>query len=280
MNRFLVHFICAFVPVKKYRKALRDYLYSFDFAKISYKVREFRSLENETQTVVLGSSHALYGYKPERTEFNFAEPSQDLYYSYKIYEKFCDFKKIKRVILFYSVFSAGHILEKTRWVKLCAIYKKVLGIPYRYDETELKKIEKKLHGRIYFMPRKTYGDMDKYRFESHNAEERVAGHLKNNRRQNNQTEYVEKCAALARLKGHDLFVVIPPFRSDYTKLLPPFEEVFAPLLSLTQKDASIHLLDYFHDTDFADDDFGDTDHLNLQGAKKLTQKIRQAFRTR
>lgn len=82
------------------------------------------------------------------------------------------------------------------------------------------------------------------------------------------------------MKGHDLFVVIPPFRSDYTKLLPPFEEVFAPLLSLTQKDASIHLLDYFHDTDFADDDFGDTDHLNLQGAKKLTQKIRQAFRTR
>lgn len=76
MNRFLAHFICAFVPVKKYRKALRDYLYSFDFAKISYKVREFRSLENETQTVVLGSSHALYGYKPERTEFNFAEPSQ------------------------------------------------------------------------------------------------------------------------------------------------------------------------------------------------------------
>ena len=142
MNRFLAHFICAFVPVKKYRKALRDYLYSFDFAKISYKVREFRSLENETQTVVLGSSHALYGYKPERTEFNFAEPSQDLYYSYKIYEKFCDFKKIKRVILFYSVFSAGHILEKTRWVKLCAIYKKVLGIPYRYNETELKKIEK------------------------------------------------------------------------------------------------------------------------------------------
>lgn len=64
MNRFLAHFICAFVPVKKYRKALRDYLYSFDFAKISYKVREFRSLENETQTVVLGSSHALYGYKP------------------------------------------------------------------------------------------------------------------------------------------------------------------------------------------------------------------------
>ena len=96
--------------------------------------------------------------------------------------------------------------------------------------------------------------------------------MKNNRRNNNQTEYVKKAAELTRQKKHNLLIVIPPARSDYTKLLPPLEELFPDLLPLKN---DIRILSFLNDGDFSDSDFCDTDHLNKNGAVKLTEKIRK-----
>ena len=77
-------------------------------------------------------------------------------------------------------------------------------------------------------------------------------------------------AALAKAKGHDFYVVVPPFRSDYMALMPPFEETFKELLALD----GVKILNFFGDENFSDGDFGDTDHLNKSGAMKLTRLIR------
>ena len=39
-------------------------------------------------TLILGNSHGEYAYVPRRGEYNLCLPSQDLYYSYALYEKY------------------------------------------------------------------------------------------------------------------------------------------------------------------------------------------------
>ena len=53
----------------------------------------------------------------------------------------------------------------------------------------------------------------------------------------------------------------------------PCETVFKDLFSLK----NVRTLNYFGSSDFSDEDFGDMDHLNLQGALKLTDFIHKAL---
>ena len=84
------------------------------------------------------------------------------------------------------------------------------------------------------------------------------------------TAYVAEMAVPAKAKGHEFYVVVPPFRSDYMTLMPPFEETFKELLALD----GVKILNFFGDENFSDGDFNDTDHLNKSGAMKLTRLIR------
>lgn len=68
------------------------------------------------------------------------------------------------------------------------------------------------------------------------------------------TAYVAEMAAPAKAKGHEFYVVVPPFRSDYMTLMPPFEETFKELLALD----GVKILNFFGDENFSDGDFGDT----------------------
>ncbi len=55
--------------------------------------------------------------------------------------------------------------------------------------------------------------------------------------------------------------------------MPPCETVFKDLFALQ----NVRVLNYFGSPDFSDDDFGDMDHLNLQGALKLSGFVRDAL---
>ena len=256
-------------------------------------VEEFRkthdAIEQKRNTVeilALGSSHGDHGFLPDGNSFNLCGNSQDLYLSYELYRRCADIPKLKTVILFYSVFSPGFETERTSEMDYCLYYRYFWRIPLRYhgpDDFVHKRylLDKYLRQH----PLTEVGD---YRGENDygwffpsqmSVAERVASHLKNNRRQNGQTGYVGKMAELARIKGHRLVVVVPPFRSDYSALLPPFEETFAELLALVKQNPEIKLMSFVDDKDFVDADFGDMDHLNRQGATKLTAKILSAIRT-
>lgn len=237
------------------------------------------------RNLALGSSHGYHGFLPDGNSFNLCGNSQDLYLSYELYRRCADLAKLKTVILFYSVFSPGFDAERTSEMDYCLYYRYFWRIPLRYhgpDDFAHKRylLDKYLRQH----PLTEVGD---YRGENDygwffpsqmSVAERVASHLKNNRRQNGQTGYVGKMAELARIKGHRLVVVVPPFRSDYSALLPPFEETFAELLALVKQNPEIKLMSFVDDKDFVDADFGDMDHLNRQGATKLTAKILSAIR--
>jgi len=254
------------------------------FSAVLQKKNALSRMKDTVETLVVGSSHGKNGFHAINNEFNFCITSQDLYTGYEIYKKYADLKNLKTVILFYSVFSPGFEEEMTNDHIAPVLYKMILNIPYRYPERyNYKKIEKKLAkslSNILFDNTDACSSFDargNYDYSvfctNADAKERADGHLKNNARENRQTKYVAEMQKLAEERGHALVVVIPPARSDYMRYMPPCETVFKDLFALK----NVRVLNYFGNPDFSDDDFGDTDHLNLQGALKLSGFIRDAL---
>ena len=253
------------------------------FSVVLEKKRLLSGMRDTVETLVLGSSHGDFDFHAAGNEFNFCISSQDLYTSYEIYKKYADLKNLKTVILFYSVFSPGFDQEMTNDREAPVIYKTLLDIPYRhpernnYEKTEKAFLKYARSDKYYYDHMDARGNFDHSSFISSDiasdVEKRVIGHLKNNARENRQTKYVAEMRKLAEERGHTFAVVIPPARSDYMQRMPPRETVFKDLFAL--KD--VRVLDYFGSPDFSDDDFGDMDHLNLQGALKLSGFIRDAL---
>lgn len=78
-------------------------------------------------------------------------------------------------------------------------------------------------------------------------------------------------------KQIQVLMVVTPASKYYCKYLDPaFKETYYDILNGTE--GTIHLLDLFTDESFCNEDFLDTDHLNDQGAKKMTYKVLEALR--
>ena len=250
--------------------------------------KKFLSLklhQNTMETLIIGSSHAYNGYRADEkyNEINAAEVSQDLYYSYEIYKKFADAPALKNIVCFFSVFSPGTVLELSKKERFrCDFYKVVYDIPYRFipeklKENTLKALAEYLESRIddIDMDMQYVGNCDYSGFLNDiDVKERVQKHLKHNKRSNRQTKYIKEMAALAKEKGHRLYIVFPPCTAAYMRELPPTEELYPDLMLL--KD-NFKILSFLGDARFEDSDFGDCDHLNQTGAEKLTALIREAI---
>lgn len=260
---------------------LPSFIQKAAFDEIYKKFLCLQLRENTMETLALGSSHGLYGYRADdsRNEVNACIASQDLYGSYELYKKYAHAPRLKNVVLFYSVFSPGFITELTSEKGSSDLHRFFFGIPYRFSFDDEKRELFRNLALLVAEEREALKDYSyigncEYTFfipPETDAESRVSAHVKHNRRNNNQNEYVKELIQAAGEKNHNLLIVIPPVRSDYAKLLPPFEELFPDLLRL--KD-DVRIVSFLNDGDFSDDDFGDTDHLNKTGAEKLTEKIR------
>lgn len=247
-------------------------------------IKKYYALErdkNNIETLALGSSHGYYGFLPDGKSFNLCGTSQDLYLSYELYRRYSDLPKLKTVVLFYSVFSPGFETERSIEMDYCCYYKFFWGVPLRYHANDgfgrkMKMIDRYVANRAMEISSDYHGE-NEYKFfmpDTIPAQERAAAHLKHNRRQNGQTDYVRKMAKLANEKGHRLVVVVPPARSDYREHLPADQELFGELYALLDECPAVQLMSFLRDCDFEDSDFGDTDHLNRHGAEKLTGMIK------
>lgn len=278
---------------------LRFYL--FGLRILSFKVSDFdelyaltikkykalREIKPEITTLVLGSSHGRDAYICDNNAFNLSGTSLDLYRIYHLYLWMMQNhpSKIKNIIVFYDVFHAGLQLEKTRNALRTVPYKLFYNIDYAFplskqnikaESSLIKKLQKRYQSMP--MPSPSYRGNIKHptsHKSSKDTELKVQGHLKNNMRGNNQDAYIESLAKQTEARNQNLFIVTSPYRQDYLSFLPPYETVFSQLLRIAKEHPSVHILNYQNDKDFSDDDFYDSDHLNQQGAEKLTNKITQ-----
>lgn len=237
------------------------------------------------KTLILGSSHLMSGYLPNQDEYNLAFNSQDLYYSYKLYNKYNN-NNIKNIIISFSVFTAGQKLGLGSEADACAILKIIYNIDYQYPEiAKAKKLHKKevfyqkayeKYLKIVNLPKNYRGEISsskKKNIREKDIKIRALKHLKNNLRENNNLEYCTKLINATKENNQNLIFIIPPATTIYKSVLPSSEEIFNQFYKITQNNEHIKIINLYDSNQFNDSDFYDGDHLNNTGAKKLTKII-------
>lgn len=281
LRKNLLKLVCCFVPSRRIRKEIRG---NFD-KRFYFKAKKAAVLAPRIDTVVVGSSHAFYGFYETPNDANFGVASQDLYYSYQLYMKsLLMFPNLKRVVLFYSDFSDGNEEERSMWLEESVKYMQYFGIP---PKNPVFYADKQINLCPKFAPYevKTPDFNDPYPFPSPENEPspeevkiRVEKHLKGAFRGSNQTAFVERIIRSVLAEGLDLTIVVAPVRADYLSFMPADAKPFEKLENLLKKyDGKVRYLNCLSDSDFTDADFTDCDHLNRDGAQKLTAKIRRSW---
>lgn len=254
-------------------------LFDIDIQKYNACLKHRQSIEN----LILGSSTARDGFLPTcDRDFNLGSSSQDLYHAYHLY-KWCldqNMPNLKNIVLFFDVFTPGFQLEKTKEAYKSIIYKILYKIPYAFKlHYRYHRFAKKLKKYVdhYSMPIPTdyYGESFHDSFDNMlNVRDLVCNHMKNNIRKNDAMAYLEKLFLLARKNNHNVFIVIPPYRNDNLSCLEDENVVFSALYSVIDKYNDVKVLSFLESKKFKESDFGDCHHLNKDGAKKLTECIK------
>ena len=280
--------------IRKYAWKLRGFKYSIlhrfqpllfnDKDFLSYVVRKkvgFDRCKSNIETLAFRGSTADFAFHSPSIEnsYNMGLTSSDLYNTYQLYKlNSKEMPKLKNVILYYSVSIPGYSLIHTRSKYLSTVYKYFFNIPYLYSQLIEKKYEDKIIGKcekyrdVEVLP--DYLGFDKKKFDKGiKAIDRVKTHLRENVREPDQHKWLIKLNNLIIEEGRTLYIVIPFFRSDYKKLLPDESIIFKKLYELDIKGAEI--INFYNSNLFSDMDMGDPDHMNEEGAKKITLEIKK-----
>ena len=84
------------------------------------------------------------------------------------------------------------------------------------------------------------------------------------------TDWLLKLSRDTEYNNQNLYFVIPPCTDEYRQFLDKTEFSFKWLY---ENFDSKNIIDLYSDSDFSKDDFYDWDHLNYNGAIKMTKKI-------
>lgn len=246
-----------------------------------YEILKYLALQKhkDFENLILGSSHGRDGFIPGKNDFNLSNSSLDLYRIWNLYKYVVEhgLNKIKKVIIFWSVFHPGLQLEKTKEFKKCIPYKALFNIDYAcgfkpYDKYAIKRIKKQLNKTNCPNDYRGKSGYDKNHIDP--ADILVSQHLKNTTRNNNQIQYLDNIVKLARKQKHAVYIVLPPYRSDYLKYLSDDKIIYRELFDFLNENTDVKLLNLQRDNDFTDSDFDSPDHCNENGGIKLTEKIR------
>lgn len=265
------------VCILSYHKRIKTPDFSYDIMKFM-GATHCRNLRN----LVLGSSHGRDGFVPGKYDFNLSNSSLDLYRIWHLYKYVAEHnnKDLKNIIVFWSVFHPGLQLEKTREWTNCIPYKGLYNIDYAFplpmnDEFSINMLNKQ--ASVFVCPPNFRGKSNYSKGHNTKTDVLVQKHLKNTMRNNNQIKYMANIVKLARKKGHNVFVVLPPYRSDYLRCLPPDSVVYRELFEFLNKNQDVALLNFQNDSRFTDSDFNSPDHCNEVGGRKLTKLIKNAI---
>lgn len=247
---------------------------------------------NEISTLVVGSSHGDCGFNPEffPGSFNLCSSSQDLKFSSLLYEKAAEqCAGIRNVILFYSVFSPGSVLEKSPSENYHALSLNELfnlGLEFEEMDETSAWLRSNIKGRLEGLSKQAgymgfvANEGKGFIGEAYGAQNRANDHLRFSRSDGAHL-YLIRMLLKAKALGHRTFIVLSPVRSDYkaailTRNPRVFNRLFE-LLSQFELGYRPTLIDFFSDNHIDDVHFADYDHLSPSGAGVafLTKRIEQ-----
>lgn len=270
--------------------------FSSDFPQwVGLVAAKYAMLKNypKIRTLCVGSSHGDFGFDPSQVpdSFNLCFRSQDLKHSLHLYRKVsADHPTIENVVLFFSVFSNGSMLEHAPGEREISVaLNEIFDLNLTYDDPHLTLLHATVRGKFEEIKAQSVPPIGNFGFipaagksffpASYGAERRAADHLKFNVRLG-ALPYLEEMLDLARQNRHRAIIVLAPARADYRQHAGPGSKAFHDVRSIVsnRSPSEVRLLDAYDYEGFDDADFGDTDHLLPLGVgtKHVSRLIRHA----
>jgi len=261
-----------------------------------YKYEWMQKNAPEVETLVLGSSHAFYGIRPEFLDgkaFSLANVAQEFqldsflinYWS----DKYTHLKTVICPVSFFSWFDPG--IEKGKESYRCRYYKIYMdcdlysSISYNFELSHLSSCKYKFKKIFADNPKagcdefgwgneQTLARKNKKAWKDGSDAAKTAKHHKRNIAENYRENYerMRNIALFCQNKGIRLILVTTPAWHDYFDKLD--QEQLLKMYELThklQKEFNLPYLDYLKSPLFGEDDFFDADHLSDVGAEKFTK---------
>lgn len=269
-----------------------DYYINYFYAEqdLNYKLEKFKHKKNTV--IALGLSYtrdAIVSEFYEKEILNLSYSSQDLQADYEILRYLEDenlVHDLENVILGLGYYSFNHDLGKTKFKNIISRYLKVTS-----DQSRLSVIDESYkyfkEKCSVFLLEKTPEEAEsiisnKFHSEKINEQKIIEGieiakkHSKMNRPEtrNKNLFYLKNILEICERNSIKLIVTIFPTNENYYKYISNRckEEFYNDLNSLRIKH-KFKVLDLFMSNDFYPEDFWDTSHLNVDGAKKMVKLI-------
>ena len=182
----------------------------------------------DTQIVTLGCSTADYGFAPQSGTgaYNLSLTSSDLYTAYHQY-KFADthLEALKHIVIFGAVFTPGLRMAKTNTKYRIVSYHYFLDFPVQdpedYEAKYVRKIERKCAATGSESGLDDFFGHDKKTFfiVGTDARDRANTHMLENMRRPDQMAWLQRILDKAAASGQKIWIIIPPYRSDYRSAL-------------------------------------------------------------
>ncbi len=260
-------------------------IYFKDYMYLAHE--KMKRTQNE-RTLIFGSSHAFNDFDTQiNGGGNLAVISQDIYYGYQFY-KLSNNPNRKNIVLFFSLFTPGSCLLKTKKMKTqCIMYKLLFGIDYEYPEIVqdcmlqalepkvAKIIEKDMKNSKKFQKR--LEEIDELLHKKYNPKKKIKiihkrslRHFKESTRPISEMHWCEQFMMDSQQNGQNLFIIIPPAASTYREVLDSPDKLFSQVTEMAKKYPNVTVLNLFDSPMFQTEHFADSDHLNYKGAKIMT----------
>ena len=224
------------IPVKSVRRRMRkdvDFeleVFTTFFGGTVLKKAAMEVLRNQVECLVLGSSHAVFGYYAEGAEFNLADVSADLRLNRELLSYWLErgMSRLKRVVVFFDVFSPGNVMERSsegfRIIPYVRLYGFDRGHAVRTDTSIGCDYAFAARAFDRYAPAFDAGDVIGYRGNPDKAlrrsavldaelGHRVECHLK--LAKGDEMTHLRAMREQLAPRGAELVIVLPPLRRDY-----------------------------------------------------------------
>lgn len=289
---------------------LKEYIlnYSLDICDLNYNLTKFQNSNCDFEIISTGISYMKFAILPSVMKmecFNFALPSQDIYYDYNVFKYVLNnyynkLKKLKFVIIGLCYYSFDYDMSKSKNKFLVSRYIDTLNLKenLNYDVYKLKceieymeKIVETFTKDTLFFKGIEYYEKNIYKFWNRsmlmNEELKLANSnlaIKHSNKIYIKTEE-QNMKILAEyirlLKQNNIkpIIIIPPVSKYYYKYYDKngINRFYGLLHNVMKSEnLNIDIYDYFRLNIFEDKDFVDPTHLNISGANKFTQYLNKS----
>lgn len=246
-----------------------------EYVKKKYVLENKKNIKN----LVLGSSHGNRGLNPlyiNMPTVNMATTSQDLYQTLEL----CKYglkkqKHLENIILFYAPFSAKFNIQHSSEKYRSAILEKAFNIkPLEKPDKKTLGFYKEIKNPIK-QSYELHADFNPLFGKIEEAENIIKQRAeKHSNFTDDMTEFLSKLNILTKENNISLYIVIPPVTGVYKNYLLNKDKFIKEINDFCSKN-NVRLVSFFDDPSFTAEDFYDCDHLNNNGATKLSLKINE-----